>query len=516
MIDINEYKWYLIGFLVIYVGLNYLRLTYNKKNEMKNEGFQNILSNLGNNAGYGGKSVNPISNQTVQFDTNYYLRDNKEGVLVRKTLNVIPMKCNTYYQPTVEYDKNNKEVLISTPITYLDKVVEYLKRKVYPLNTLETDSSVETIHKLVDGYLDVGFINEEILLRYYNRNCKYLNTYLNNYYLKNSDNKDENTDKDTTKKSKDNNYKYKKLNFGVISTAFYQDMYLFVPINSKINYFWDFSKYKNQVIGVYRDSYYYFKKLVRAYIIDKTFKSEDDLKIKVYDKVEVMVDDFNKEDINGFYIVSHPKNEVLLNLTKDTEVRLIHLQKRLQDKSNKEEDEDKYNELSNQNDNELIVNNNEDDDEDDEMTQEERLNALTNAAIIEPNMKDNFNIIINKVFQSIVPRSINLNSFYKTANPSSYIETYSLKMVLVMRNDVVEKYGNMFVNNYFCNLENIKNDINMNYFKIDVDNYNIIDFDYKDTISFYKHNLPIHKLAKQYYIEKGFIKKVINRKSKWL
>lgn len=141
---------------------------------------------------------------------------------------------------------------------------------------------------------------------------------------------------------------------------------------------------------------------------------------------------------------------------------------------------------------------------------------MTNAAIIEPNMKDNFNIIINKVFQSIVPRSINLNSFYKTANPSSYIETYSLKMVLVMRNDVVEKYGNMFINNYFCNLENIKNDINMNYFKIDVDNYNIIDFDYKDTISFYKHNLPIHKLAKQYYIDKGFIKKVINKKSKWL
>ena len=129
MIDINEYKWYLIGFLVIYVGLNYLRLTYNKKNEMNNEGFQNILSNLGNNAGYGGKSVNPINNQTVQFDTNYYLRDKKEGVLVRKTLNVIPMKCNTYYQPIVEYDKNNKEVLISTPITYLDKVVEYFKRK---------------------------------------------------------------------------------------------------------------------------------------------------------------------------------------------------------------------------------------------------------------------------------------------------------------------------------------------------------------------------------------------------
>ena len=505
MIDINEYKWYLIGFLVIYVGLNYIRLTYNKKNEMKNEGFQNILSNLGNNAGYGGKSVNPINNQTVQFDTNYYLRNNKEAVLVKKTMNVIPMRCNTYYKPSVEYDENNREILISTPITYLDKVVEYFRRQVYPLNTLETNSSINTIHQLIDGSLDVGFINEEILIRYNNKNCEHLTNYLNNYYVSNKD-----------KGDKEKKYEYKDLNFSVIASSFYQDMYLFVPLNSKVNYFWDFSKYKNQVIGVYKDSYYYFKKLLISYIRDKTFKSEKDLNIKVYDEISLMIDDFNKEEINGFYIVSHPKNEVLLNLTKDTEVRLIHLQKRLQDKSNQEEDDEKYNELSNQNDTELAVANDEDNNQANEMDREERLNALTNAAIIEPNMKDNFNIIINKVFQSIVPRSINLNSFYKTANPSSYIETYSLKMVLVMRNDVVEKYGNMFVNNYFCNLENIKNDINMNYFKIDVDNYNIIDFDYKDTISFYKHNLPIHPLAKNYYINKGFIKKVVNRKSKWL
>ena len=133
-----------------------------------------------------------------------------------------------------------------------------------------------------------------------------------------------------------------------------------------------------------------------------------------------------------------------------------------------------------------------------------------------PDMKDDFNIIIKKVFQSIIPRSINLNSFYKTANPYSYVETYSLKMVLVMRNDVTEIYGNMLINNYFDNLENIKNDINMNYMNIDVDNYNIIDFDYKDTISFYKYDLPMHSLVKEKYRELGFIKKVNNKKTKWI
>ena len=89
-------------------------------------------------------------------------------------------------------------------------------------------------------------------------------------------------------------------------------------------------------------------------------------------------------------------------------------------------------------------------------------------------------------------------------------------MVLVMRNNVAKKYGNMLINNYFDNLENIKNDINMNYMNVDVDNYNIIDFDYKDTISFYKYDLPMHPLVKQKYKELGFIKNVINKKTKWV
>ena len=83
-----------------------------------------------------------------------------------------------------------------------------------------------------------------------------------------------------------------------------------------------------------------------------------------------------------------------------------------------------------------------------------------------------------------------------------------------MRNDINQKYGKMFIDNYFSNIDTIKNNINVNYFNVDIDNYNIIDFDYKDTISFYKYDLPIHKLAKQKYKECGFIKTVINKKTK--
>ena len=242
-------------------------------------------------------------------------------------------------------------------------------------------------------------------------------------------------------------------------------------------------------------------KLVNAYIIDGTFKSESDIDIEIYDNYELMIDDFKKEIINGFFIVSHPKNEMLLNLTKNTEVRLLHLQKRPQDKTNDEEEEDKFFELNNLNEN-----------QEENKFRESRLDDITNAALIEPDIKDNFNIVINKIFQSIEPRSINLNSFYKTGNTYSYVETYSLKMVLVMNNNINPKYGKMFIDNYFNNIDNIKNDINSNYYKVDIDNYNIIDFDYKDSISFYKHDLSLHKLAKQKYIELGFIKKVINKK----
>lgn len=482
MLDIGKYKWYIIGFLLLYVGVNFFIIKFirNKREQRdKEEGFQNPNS-------VNPSSVNPINNKTVQFDSNYYLREDNKSVLVKKTYNVVPMRCNTYNIPDIESDDTKKEIIVSTPITYLDKVVEYMKRKVYPVLPLETYSSIDTIHNLINDNLDIAFINEETLLRYYNKDCNHLKEYLNDNYRTSSeiDNNEE--------------YKIKPLNFSVISTAFYQDMYLFVPVNSKLRYFWDFATIKNQKIGVYRDSYYYFKKLVKSYIIDKTFKNQDEISIEIYDDPEKMIQDFKDEEINGFFIISHPKNQILLKLTKETEVRLLHLQKRPQDKTNEEEEDEKFDESG------------------EEMSQEERLNALTDAALLGPNMKNDFNIIIKKVFQSIIPRSINLNSFYKTANPYTYVETYSLKMLLVMRNKITKKYGNMLINNYFDNLENIKNDINMNYMNIDIDNYNIIDFDYKDTISFYKYDLPIHPLVKNKYRELGFIKKVINKKTKWV
>lgn len=478
MIDIEKNKWYIIGLLLLYVGVNFIIIKYIRRQKQKSEeGFQNPNSVNPTN-------VNQIYNSTVQFDSNYYLREENKSVLVKRTYNVVPMRCNTYNIPDVNSDENKKEIIVSTPITYLDKVVEYMKRKVYPVTTLETISSIDTIHQLLNDNLDIAFINEEVLLRYHNQDCNYLKEYLNKNYRNSSEIDNE------------QNYKFKPLNFSVVSTAFYQDMYLFVPVNSKLRYFWDFTYIKNQKIGVFRDSYYYFGKLLRAYIIDKTFKNNDDITIEIYDDTDKMIQDFKDEEINGFFIVSHPKNQVLLKLTKENEVRLLHLQKRPLDRTNEQEKEEKFQEYGG-------------------FTKEERLDILTNKAKNVPNMKNDFNITVKKVFQSIIPRSINLNSFYKTANPYSYVETYSLKMVLVMKNSVTKKYGNMLINNYFDNLENIKNDINMNYMNIDVDNYNIIDFDYKDTISFYKYDLPIHKLARRKFKELGFIKKVTNKKTKW-
>ena len=242
MIDLSKYQWYIVGFLFIYVSLNYIRIRYNKQKINNKEGFQNI----GNNIGYGGKSVNPINNQTVQFDTNYYLRNDDQSVLVKRTQNIVPFRCNTYQKPNITLN-DNKDIDVSIPITYLDKITEYFKRKVYPLQNYETYSTINTIENLINNNLDIGFINEEILLRYYSKDCKYLTQYLNNNY------------RNEQQKADNRPYEYLSLNFGVIATTFYQDMYLFVPINSKIMFFWDFATINEQKIGVYRDSYYYFK-----------------------------------------------------------------------------------------------------------------------------------------------------------------------------------------------------------------------------------------------------------------
>ena len=201
MLDIGKYKWYIIGILLLYVGVNFIIIKYirRQKQQQKNEeGFQNPNSVNPTN-------VNPINNSTVQFDSNYYLRDNNKSIVVKRTYNVIPMRCNTYNIPEISSDETKKEIIVSTPITYLDKVVEYMKRKVYPVTTLETISSIDTIHQLLNDNLDIAFVNEEILLRYYNQDCNYLKEYLNKNY-RNSPEIDNNQD-----------YKFRPLNFSVIS-----------------------------------------------------------------------------------------------------------------------------------------------------------------------------------------------------------------------------------------------------------------------------------------------------------
>ena len=114
MLDIGKYKWYIIGILLLYIGVNFIiikNLRKRRQQKENEEGFQNP------------NSVNPLNNKTVQFDSNYYLREDNKSVLVKKTYNVVPMRCNTYNIPNLDNDETKKEIVISTPITYLDKVV---------------------------------------------------------------------------------------------------------------------------------------------------------------------------------------------------------------------------------------------------------------------------------------------------------------------------------------------------------------------------------------------------------
>jgi len=457
------------------------------------EGFTNI------NAAYSSKSIS--DRKSVAFDTNYYLKNDNETVLTKKTLNIVPFRCNTYTNPDIQYDSKNKEINVSTPITYLDKVVNYMRWKVYPLEGLETPSSIDTIHRLINGELDIGFINEEVLLRYYNKDCRYLTSYLDSTYGV----------YDTVLEKK--KYKYKDLNFSVVSSTFYQDMYLFVSADSNITTFENFAKPQGDTtavgptIGVLKDSIYYLQKLIHSYINYAQTKLKDEKQINIdssYDNIDILLQKFKDGDIAGFFIVSHPKNSKLLELTKNIEVRLIHLQPREHGISSGGESAQDYDSTQ--------VYDSAKERQDD---QEDRLEAITNAAkISDESQKKTFNIIIRKVFKTIIPRSINLNSFYTTGNSYSYLDTYSLKQVLVMRNDINIKYGKMFIDYYFNNIDNIKNDINVDFHNVDIENYNIIDFDYKDSISFYRYNFPMHPLVKEKYKECGFIKTVKSTKCK--
>ena len=120
------------------------------------------------------------------------------------------------------------------------------------------------------------------------------------------------------------------------------------------------------------------------------------------------------------------------------------------------------------------------------------------------NIKDTFNSVIKKYFQYITPRVVDLNKFHKSGNMYSYLETFSTRMILVVRDDIPQDRVKYITQNYIDNLEKMRDLIDREEFQIELNNFSSLEFNYQELLSF-DAKIPLAQGAKDVYKKEGLI-----------
>ena len=409
---------------------------------------------------------------TTQFDTNWYLRDDKP-IIYNNQISLPPIRYGFYSNGAYE-----------------DLIGQYFRHHIYPINIEQLITGLDTIYKFINNDIDIAFINEELLTRYIKKDCKYL-THIILDNLKSQDNQQtlQNVSKKTIALI------YPPINFSAIGVGFHQDFYLIVNNFSNIIEFIDI---KTQSIGILLDSYYYFIKICAAYGISLRDLLENTyMQITIENTIEELFAKFKINKYDGIFIVIHPKHKQLVQLSLDMKMRYIHIQKR--------DGLEARNNLNN------LIPNQQGTISQTQLTQED--NNLNRSNIYSKelmddlhtkNINETFNNIIKKYFQCIKPRSINLNKFYKSGNQYSYLKTYSTRMILVIRNDIPKSRVEYITRNYIDNLNKIRDHIDLQEYHKYLDNFSSLEFNYQELISF-NSSIPLAEGSKEIYKKEGLI-----------
>lgn len=489
----------LIFMIIIYIYNDFIQpCLYSFVNESNNSLFlsyikkyifQNKLSNTQENfTQYSSLSSQSNKNNldnTIQFDTNWYLRD---------------MKDNSNFNKLSSFGTNSIKPIIyrnqiSLPVirygfysigSYDNLVAQYFRHHIYPIETEQLITGLDTIYKFINNDIDIAFINEELLTRYIKKDCKYLtNIILDNLGLT--------TSKYDLSILENVERLYPPINFSAIGVGFYQDFYLIVNNFSNIIEFMDI---KNKSIGILADSYYYFVKICSAYGISlEELRKNTFMIITLEQNIEDLLSTFKINKYDGIFLVAHPKNLQLLKLSLIMKMRYIHIQKK--------EGLDTRKILNNliptqQGTNPLAL----------PPPPSINRQAIYSQTLMNDlqteNIKETFNSLIKKYFQCITPRTVDLNKFHKSGNIYSYLETFSTRMILVVRNDIPQERVKFLTQNYIDNLEKIRDIIDKEQFQIELNNFSSLEFNYQELVSF-NSSIPLSVGAKDIYAKEGLI-----------
>ena len=433
-------------------------------------------------------SLSPSMSNNVDFDSNYYLRDADKPIIVNNKISLPQIKYCYFTNGSYEYLVGN-----------------YFRKHIYPVIQLQSISNNDALYKFINNEIDIAFINEEILSRYIKKDCRYLTRLLVQSFNISLDKLD------NVESEKVLNNIYPPLNISAIGVGFDIDLYLIVNNFSPILEFIDIKYIKDysngngttgsqdQKVGILADSYYFYIKICAAYGIDITGSDYTNTQL-VEPDLETLINKFTQNEYDAIFVALHPKNIQLLNMTNNMVVRYINIQKR--------DTLDARNNLLN------LINftesNQQGTNSENNIPPPPTLNtqAIYSQTLMNDlkttNVKENFNSMIKKYFNHLSPRAVDLNKFYKSGNTYTYLDTYSTRMILVIRNDIPKERVEYITRNYINNLEKMRNTIDMENFAAKINNMSSLEFTYDELVSF-DNAIPLADGARNVYKKEGLI-----------
>ena len=388
--------------------------------------------------------------------TNYYHLDNSryEGIVYKDYLNLPILKCPTDYKlNSISLDPTSK----IKPKTYHDQIVKYIRQKIYPIDLIQTNNN-NIIDNLQNGSLDTAILNEEVLRQYIARD----------------DDGDHN----------------REINFSVIGGLYYLDLYLIAQPGDSMDRLSDLqSKIIINTVNINNEPIF-LSKLVNSY----QFNIENAVEIVVHDSIEKMINLFMKDDINYMFLMCHPIDEYILGITVSKKIKLIHLKDNYENVDSVSKGREEIDVSERPNSGQLIRKL--------KVLPEDNIKLVGNKII----QKENHLSILKRYIPRVYEKVIDLNYFHETDNLYSYLETYSIKYLLVARNDIDEKHIKILTGNLIGNMSDMRdNIINDNYIE-GYFNHNNYDLKVEEMLVF-DNNIPLHEKCKEIYEKVGLIEK---------
>ena len=430
-------------------------------------------------------SLSPGLSNTVQFDTNSYLRNTNKPIILNNQISL----------PIINYGNPSGNG------SYDELVSDYFRNKIYPIQSIQTQSNIDTIYKFINNEIDIAFISEEILTRYIKRDCKYLTRLLSEAFELDTTLPGNNLDSPEIL-----DRLYPPVNVSAIGIGFHIDFYLVVNNFANIVEFLDITKGKT--VGVLGDSYYFFLKICMAYGISQdtltkmttdTTNTDTNTNSTIEPTMEGLIEKFIENKYDAIFIACHPKNLQLLKMSKNKKLRYIHIQKRA-----KMDSRNNLSNLQNLKGTQQGSGSNTTPPPPPDYNKQAIYSKSVMADLNTTNITEDFNSLIKKYFHHLNPRAVDLNKFHKSGNMYSYLDTYSTTMVLVIRDGIPAERVAFLTRNYIENLEKMRDSIDIKYFDIKLNNFSSIEFKYDELVSFDKV-IPLADGARKVYKEEGLI-----------